>query len=284
MIIVKISGGLGNQMFQYAFGKCLGKKYGHEVKVDISWYDRTDERLYGLGVLDTPPEVASPKEIARCLFPSRIISFFAQYIRHIWRYSPRYIFEKEQFVFNETLSKEDNLYFDGYWQHYLYVNDWDTVSSSFQYTARNLKFTEELKERRLNSQSNIVIQIRGGDYINNSDVGNICDTEFFRKATSYIKEKVSDPYYLVFTDTPEYAKKVLQGLDINYGLAPRVPENPREDVELMSLCDYIITSNSTFGWWGAWLNKNPQRIIIGPKLWHRAYPNNSPIPETWIKL
>lgn len=283
MIIVKISGGLGNQMFQYAFGKSMGIITGHEIKVDISWYSRNNERVYGLDVLDNPPKIASLTEIVNVLFRSNLNRFIAKYVRPLWKHSKRYVFEKEPFIYDLTLSKDDNLYYDGYWQNPSYLKDWKNISPFFEYAPKNNDFMAKLRQEY--PDRNIVgIQIRGGDYLINTDVGLICNEEYFKKATTFMSEHVTNPLFLIFTDTPDYAAHVLKDLNINLVFVPQDIKNAIDDIKIMSQCDHVIISNSTFGWWGAWLNKNENKIVVGPKLWHRRFPDRTPLLETWIKV
>jgi hypothetical protein len=113
-----------------------------------------------------------------------------------------------------------------------------------------------------------------------------CDSEYYKRALEYITEKVSNPHFYVFSDDMQWTK---QNLDIPQPVCyvdQNSPNMGHVDMYLMSLCRHHIIANSTFSWWGAWLNKNPDKIVIAPKKWFAAAEYNSDdlIPSSWIRI
>lgn len=292
MIIVKISGGLGNQLFQYAFGRYLACQLNTFVEYDIQTIQNAKNfTKRSLGILDfnIQIDIASKKNIGKLKYFTQGI--FVRIERKLSQKLP--ILFKSYFVESGLHSEidkmyiKDNCYYDGYWQSFRYLE-----------TNRNLlieqisisKISEEDKLLLINNQINnspsISIHIRRGDYISikkNSDIFHVCSMAYYDKAIAYFKDRYINPKFHVFTDDIEWAKMNFVGNQFNFV----VGNEPAEDMILMSRCKHNIIANSTFSWWGAWLNTNEQKIVIAPKQWYIGDLNKltvNLIPDTWIRI
>lgn len=290
MVIVKLMGGLGNQMFQYALGRTLSLARGTELKLDISHYSRYPLHRYALGHLNVQETFASPRETYRAKafgwWNDTLKRYAAQKARPdawAWVRELEYRFDKQ------VLDARINCYLDGYWQSEKYFKHQEklirgdfTLKSTLD--ARSEKLAAEI--RGCNSVS---VHVRRGDYVSNSkalEVHGACPAEYYREAASMIRARVSDLHFFVFSDDPEWTRNnVRVG-----GSATYVTHNSAErnyaDLHLMSLCQHHIIANSSFSWWGAWLAVNPSKIVIAPKQWFQKAPHDTSdlIPDGWIRM
>ena len=286
MIIGKIIGGLGNQMFQYAFYKYLEYIKQNKIKLDLSLFKNYSlhngyelERVFNIG-----EKIADKDEIER--FKSKYPLFFKIENK---LFNKNIIFgtnhfKENNFYINKKIFDEKikDFYVEGYFQTYKYIEELDENLFEFQ-TKLNIK------ELELFQGEIVSIHIRGGDYVtskkDNNLFGNICTTEYYKKAIKYIKQNVENPEFIIFTNDKKYAENILQGesfkiIDWNTG------ENSFRDMFLMSQCKHNIIANSSFSWWGAWLNKNSSKIVIAPDKWFNDYKINQKniIPTNWIRM
>ncbi len=286
MIIGQIIGGLGNQMFQYAFYKYLSVNKITDLKLDLSLFENYPLRNgYELEDIFTINEqIATQDEIRN--FKSKYPLFFKIENKLL---NKNFIFGsshyKENKFYIDTKIFDENLkdfYVEGYFQTYKYIQELNQILFQFQ-----MKLSEA-EEQLL--QGNVVsIHIRGGDYItskkDNVLFGNICTSNYYKNAIEYIKNSVKDPIFLIFTNDTQYAKQLLNGenfkiVDWNSG------KESFRDMYLMSLCKHNIIANSSFSWWGAWLNKNDSKIVIAPNKWFNdnSIYQNDITPSDWIKV
>lgn len=297
MVIVKIFGGLGNQMFQYAAARRLAYKLNVELKLDISWfknrtYKRDDQkRKYSLGNFNILEEFINYNEIKFFIFPYlSILNKFEKMLYKIRRGKLLYIKEK-YFHFNpKILDLPDNIYLDGYWQNEKYFLDVKgIIINEFKVKNPILGRNKEVFEKIRLSES-VSIHIRRGDYITNPRVakklGGICDFNYFFRSIDYIGKKIKNPVFFFFSDDINWVKENFAikhpcvFIDFNNIL------NSYEDMRLMSQCKHNIISNSSFSWWGAWLNPNSNKIVIAPRKWFNDFSKNTStlIPSNWLRF
>ncbi|MCK9273189.1 alpha-1,2-fucosyltransferase [Candidatus Gracilibacteria bacterium] len=264
MIIVKISGGLGNQLFQYAFGLFLENSSKEKVLFDVSFYKKNKERKLEIEILITDRKIEVG--IFRKIF-FKILNLYYQ--------------QENAFTFVDYEKVKSKKYLDGYWQNINYINPIETDLLK-KISILNLNNSEIYSEK--NSTS---VHIRKADYVGNEDV-NICDRTYFSKAMDLIKSKTGCKTFLIFSDDISEAKEMflkneLKGCEIIF-IEPQ-KENPARDMFSMSLCQNNIISNSTFSWWSAFLNNNDKKIVISPKVWNRKALNEiNLIPKKYITL
>lgn len=286
MIIVKIVGGLGNQMFQYAYTKALHQK-GYEVKIDISAFETY--KLHGGYQLDKyniDLDISSKKENIKYYSNSLLFKV----LRKLGIETSKAIREKS-LLFNESFLKiEDNNYIEGYFQSEKYFkNIRDILIEQFSVKQELSKYTKDIKNHIKNSKNCCSLHIRRGDFVNSTNISihGVCNIEYYKKAMNYLAKKVGNMDYFIFSDDIVWVKENLK-LESAIYIDSKEKRLPHEDIYLMSLCDHNIIANSSFSWWGAWLNKNDRKIVIGPKKWFADdkldKQSKNIVCESWIKV
>jgi len=279
MVITKLMGGLSNQMFQYAIGRSLACKNQAELKLDISWFDNHTKRKYGLLAFNIIEGFASQNEVAK--FKKKGIG------KLIERFKPYYkrSIVRERYYSNKNMSKiSNNVYLEGYWQNEKYFKDAEGIIRK-EFTLKNkLKnFNNTLKQKITNVNS-VSLHIRRTDYVTTKKhVFWQCPLSYYYMAIKKIAENYNNLYIFVFSDDIEWAK---DNLKINFPVNFIEGNKDYQDLTLMSLCKHNVIANSSFSWWGAWLNNNPNKIVVAPKKWFKGQGRNTKdlIPKQWIKM
>jgi len=285
MIIIKLNGGLGNQLFQYSLGRKLSLKNNDVFKLDLSDFTADNPRSYSLGEFNIIENFASDEDINKIKK-----SGVWKLIDKLKPYCKRSAIKYQGYDFDPNILKlSGNFYLDGYWQSEKYFQDIENIIRKEITLKESLssKYTE-LIDKIKNSDS-VSVHIRRGDYITNkkfSKVYNLLDEKYYQKSVKFITEKISYPHFFIFSDDINWVKR---NIDIPYPKTFVSGENEIKNYEeliLMSLCKHNIIANSSFSWWGAWLNKNANKIVISPDKWFNDKIGNAKdlIPENWIEL
>ena len=260
--IVRISGGLGNQLFQYAFGKYLEKKFNVIVKYDIQTILNTDnftnrephiiDLVKDINLIDIKKKLEISYRFKKILIKYCKINLFKIYIEN----------DQNKLINQETVIKYN--YFDGYWQSKIYVK---TFKNEILFNDSIKKSCPEIFEHIYNCNS-CSIHIRRGDYLfkNNIKIFSKCSYEYFYNAINLMKSIDKDIKFFVFSDDINSAKKFLN--DNSFYFVNPNHSIPSIDLYLMSHCKHNIISNSTFSWWAAWLNTNQNKKVIAPYNWY----------------
>ncbi|MCK4744844.1 alpha-1,2-fucosyltransferase, partial [Candidatus Parcubacteria bacterium] len=200
----------------------------------------------------------------------------------------RLVITKEQHSHfdSKILKLIGNIYLDGYWQSEKYFKNIEN-SIRKEFTLKNdLQLKAKKLLRKIKNTESISIHIRRNDYISHKPANQyhgVCHLSYYKKAINVIIKKIDDPHFFVFSDDIDWCKK---NLKIKFPTIFVEGNKDYEDLILMSKCKHNIIANSTFSWWGAWLNNNPNKIVIAPKKWFRKKSINTKdlIPKTWIKI
>jgi len=295
MIIVKLQGGLGNQMFQYAIGRKLSILNKTELKLDLNFLlDRTPRpnftyRDYNLNIFNLKVEFATQEQIKPFVnYPDNKIK------RKIYTYlflgkNNKYINEKQPTCEPDIFKLTGNIYLDGYWQTEKYFSDIKNILyNDFTIKIPQDKKNQEIAEIIKNSNS-VSIHIRRGDYIENKQTYNVhgvCDLDYYNNCINLLLKQIENPHFFIFSDDHQWAT---ENLKLDYPIT-FVDHNDGsknyEDLRLMSQCKHNIIANSSFSWWGAWLNQNPDKIVYAPQKWFNDSSKNTKdlIPDQWIKV
>jgi len=297
MIILSLFGGLGNQMFQYACGKAIAMKLGVELKLDVSLVvDRTPRenftyRDYELAVFNINDEIATEDEV-RAYIPNLWNSTELQ--RQLYRVKrfltqKSFFREKLKFRFNEDIdSVSDNSYIYGYFQTERYFED-IRIELLERFSLRNqLDEVNALIVKQMQLENSVSIHVRRGDYTN-SAFTLLGVEDYYRKAIDFIIENVENPVFYVFTNDQEWVEDNFKALEINKSIVTvNSGSQSYKDMILMSNCKHNICANSSFSWWGAWLNTNSDNIVITPQNWFKSteYVESTYdlIPTRWMSL
>lgn len=295
MIITKILGGLGNQMFQYSAGRALAERLGVELKLDISAFDSYELRDYWLSFFNINVVSATDEEINLLAGSNRNRkkkkSFLEKFFGGRDKLPVSYFKDDPIYLFNEKFSAlPDNIYLNGYWQNQKYFNDIkEVLNKEFSLKEELSGESKEVLEK-IETSTSVSLHIRRGDYATNEKVNNIyglCTLDYYKNAIECIeKSHGNNLEVFVFSDDTAW---VNENLEINNQVTVvdhNGPERCYEDMILMSRCRHNVIANSTFSWWGAWLNSNKDKTVISPKKWFQSdkYDTSDLIPTDWIRL
>jgi len=292
MIIVKLTGGLGNQMFQYAAGCRLAQRHDVRLKLDLSNFAATapgdTPRNYALNVFQLEPHLAEQQEIADLCRPA--VKLATKLAEKILPLGMRTYYKERQFNFDpDFIRLGSNVCLEGFWQSEKYFSDIsETIQQDFalrqQLEGRNLELSVQIR-----STESVSIHVRRGDYVSNPSTGSyhgICPLIYYRLAVEYIAQKKNNINLFIFSDDPAWVRGNLQ-LHYPTTLVDHNGEsNACEDLRLMSLCRYNIIANSSFSWWGAWLNRNPGKLVVAPANWFKQQniDTSDLIPTDWHRI
>lgn len=300
MIIANIVGGLGNQMFQYACARALALEVGVPLKVTLDMFPAYASYHNGYEldrVFNLELEQATSKELANIIgrFRTPIKIRKALMSKKLAYFRGKYFILDENSDFsdgNGVLKKvhtAKSVYLQGYWQSERYFAKYDDIlRKDFTFKTNKNDIIRPLVEDI--SESNAVsLHIRRGDYVNNIKTfatHGICPMEYYSEAIAFLQKQVPNMRLFVFSDDAEWVK---ENLMVNYPsmvlINGNYGENSYIDMQLMSLCTHNIIANSSFSWWGAWLNPNPNKIVIAPKKWFANGKNSENLfPSSWMQL
>lgn len=284
MIIVHIFGGLGNQLFQYAAGRTIAQKYQQNLKLDVSAFKEYDLRDFDLAQLNTHFDIARQDEI-ELLRPSSNVAKACQYLKP----KKNRTYHREHFFhYDKSFEKiGPDVYLKGYFQSEKYFAPAaNTISQEFRIKPELLTKLGEIANSIKNTNS-VSVHIRRGDYKNTTILAlhGILDIPYYQQAIAILLRQHPDAVFYFFSDDIEWVKE-------NFNMPGAVfvsryhSHTHFEDLHLMSLCKHNIIANSSFSWWGAWLNNNPGKMVIGPKKWFNEGPKDTfdVLPANWIKV
>lgn len=274
MIITKITGGLGNQMFQYAIAESIAIKNDDKFQLDISFYPKQTLRKYELNLFHTEQNLAQPESV------------FSKIKRKLGFISKEYYVEKEIANFDKDVFNYDtNIILDGYWQNENYFKDIrDKVLKDFT-LKQDICLEVKGYLGQIKNSNSVSLHVRRGDYVQDShtnSVHGICDLDYYKRAIQYILGKVDNPIFFIFSDDIVWCKENFDFLE-NKIFVDKT-KSAIEDLELMKNCKHNIIANSTFSWWGAWLNENDDKIVVGPKIWWSSRLDKNLALDEWMKI
>lgn len=289
MIIVKLKGGLGNQMFQYAMGKNIAHVHGMQLKFDILDFPDHNQRVYALDKFNVDTQKASQDEIFNLKYQNR--NFLKKILRRAHKKSSNYIQEKDFILCKKILSINGSVYIDGYWQSEKYFKD-NKAIIQYDFSIKHpLKGKNKKYSQLISSCDSVSMHIRRGDYVSNpvaNNIHGICDTAYYKYCVDLIRQHLKLPHFFIFSDEPAWVHENIN-LDFPFTIVDHNnTENAFEDMRLMSLCQHNIIANSSFSWWGAWLNSNPHKIVIAPQRWftdkNKNIKTTNLVPDRWLRL
>lgn len=288
MITARIIGGLGNQMFQYAAGRSLSLRNNDSLKLDTRGFSQYKLHSYGLNHFNTKENFSQSEELALNQY-SNIYSKVNNFLKTNKSIK---VFKERGLAFDPRFNSiKGDIYLDGYWQTELYFKAYESViRDDFKIitppTQKNLEVLREIR-----SSTSISLHIRRGDYVNNpqtNSIHGVCSMDYYQTALQLLKAKIGNInlHIFVFSDDYEWVERNL----IIDGKVTYIKHNSSktnyEDLRLMSTCQHHIIANSSFSWWGAWLNPSAEKIVIAPKKWFQSAELDSRdiTPESWIRL
>lgn len=294
MYIIKLIGGLGNQMFQYAAAYVAAKNNNQELKIDNLYYADKSKRLhrfeyrpYALSLFDNL-QIATPKEINRFVLPR----VFNKYIYHALKYlhRDRWIYNGSQLNTYDKLINipTDDAYITGFFQKYEYIeNDISDLKRIFQFKDELPESHSGIATEIANKENAVCVVFRRGDYVNHPVLG-IVNLDFYYKAVEIIKSKLLNPVFFVFSDDISWCRANFKIQDEVFFVDQKYTGLFAGNyLQLMMLCSHFIIPNSTYPYWAALLSEhNPKKLVIAPKIWYKGqnYDRNAILPPEWIAI
>ena len=292
-IVVQLTDGLGNQLFQYAFAKALEQVAGGGVQLDVSWFPefggqlrKATPRHYGMEMYPLSLSVVPVGYAQQVIYGKGLLGRIRKAL-HVRR---SFLRERDRdFCLANLKSVPAPSVLRGFFQKAEYAESVreqllaDLALPEEQLNEANRQMIQKIKAA---GEKAVMLHIRRGDYLKSSvaAVFGCCDAEYYRRAEALVEEKAGDDIHLfVFTDDPEWVRENYKTrhqmtlVDIN-----SAADGAHLDINLMRHCAHAITANSTFSWWGAWLIANPGKCVVSPASWY-ADGRKTPglLPESW---
>ncbi len=281
MIVAKLKGGLGNQMFQYAIGRALSLNYRVPLGLDTSFYDMSSypKRQYDLGVFNIAGKVLSKNEIPALQRLVQKSKFLQKIIKHGGT--------EKSFQFDPKIFlRGSDLYLDGYWQSPKYFTGLEDIIRR-DFTLKGplpeniLVLGEEIKKT-----NSVCVHVRRGDYVGNKS-HEVVTLEYYQKGIKYISEKTSIEKIYVFSDDIKWCQEnfsfEMPTMFVDESFAGWAGEG---HMFLMSQCKNFVIANSSFSWWAAWLSNYKNKIVVCPLQWFpdRSINTSDLIPQEWVRI
>lgn len=285
MIIVRLFGGLGNQLFQYAAARSLALHHNTIVKIDPGSLKDLAGRELELQYFNIPLQIASPEEIRH--YTS--LSFFSKYFEKLIPTYKRSIYKEPHFHFDPHFFEAGaDIYLKGYWQSEKYFKNIEPVIRR-ELVIRD-EFIQHLKEKAalLQAENSVLIHIRRGDYLKKEilEYHGIMDEAYYNRAIDYVSSKTGPVKVYFFSDDIDWVKQHIR-IDYPYEfVTQQITRSAIEDFYLMTRCRHSIIANSSFSWWAAWLNNHSSKVVVAPKQWLKISGLNTKdvIPDTWYTM
>lgn len=262
MKIINLKGGLGNQMFQYAYGRAL-ELAGKKIVFNTAFFNGARSKT------DTARDF-------------KLNNFNIQ-TKAVFTDRKRPVLDFIKKILGKLKLGED-----GYWQSEKYFKKIeDSIRGEFTLKEPlDDRFTNVI--RQIENTPSVSLHIRRGDYVNDKKtkaVHDVCGLEYYEKAIDIIKAEVNNPTFFIFSDDIDWVAKNLEITSPAFWVS-NLEGKDFEELILMSKCKHNIIANSTFSWWGAWLNKNPNKIVVAPKQWftNKTSEDINILPKTWVQI
>ena len=280
MLVIKIKSGLGNQMFQYALYIALKEK-GKKVILDTTDIYKKMKSMERNTIFDV-----------FCLdhdyvINNKMYNFLKHYFFALLKKCVNNYKEVSFGNYDKNIWELNSAYINGHWQTEKYFALYrEKVLEAFA-TKQSVNMNTELGKIIQNETNcTVAIHIRLGDYTlkdNAKLYGNICNSEYYRKAINHMRSVCDNPLFIVFSNDINQAKELIAGKDLIFADC-RSEENGWIDMWMMSKCKHNIIANSTFSWWAAWLNTNENKIVIAPQKWINNMNTPDICPNNWVLL
>lgn len=289
MIVVKITDGLGNQMFQYAYAKFLEVELSKKVYLDISdinklrehnqqaqkWNRLCDKREYKLNSFSISLPIIDEQKAYEMSRQTNSKYKFINYCDLLRLLPIVYLRETDYREVGVKFTKYQDYYIEGYFFDKRYSETIGNILKREFRPKEKMQIPEEMT-RILKTKETVSLHIRRGDFLR---VGrNISEDKYYEKAIQYLKNRLGDIVLFIFSDDIEWVKANKKFEEEHFFISDK-GFSDNQELFMMSLCRHNITANSTFSYWGAWLNSNKEKVVISPKGWKKKI-----IPESWFLL
>lgn len=293
-VIVRLMGGLGNQMFQYATGLSVAEHLDVPLLLDRTFLDSRPQgmnwtaRAFELDVFRLPAVFATARQVER--LRRELESRWCRRVQRLlpWLFTPTCFVEKDTGFDPAIFQRKAPIYLEGFWQNEKYFA---AIAAALRQSLFVPKDAPSEKNAalldRIGSTRSASMHVRRGDYVTNTEAGRyhgVCSLEYYTSSAALLAEQCGVDHFFVFSDDPQWVRDNIQ---LPWPIIYVDQNNGRDahwDLYLMKHCQHNIIANSSFSWWGAWLNPSPGKTVIAPARWFRgvAAPTTDIIPSTWI--
>lgn len=297
MVIVRLWGGLGNQLFQYAFAYCRAKAINTDLILDLGFFDETNSRINKRFTKRNADIMEMNILEANSLMPTflrkKVLFLQKKNINRLIRipcYSSLHIgngfkyVKESRYKYNSKYNEKiDNVYYDGYWQSESYFKPFRKQLIE-QFIPKKISNSCLEISKRIESCNSIMLHIRRGDYVRKSFAFSnlyLLDEKYYHDSIAFISKTMDNPVFFVFSDDVDWAKERLSYLKNVFFVSGGNELTTLEEFYLMTKCKNHIVSNSTFSWWGAWLAESDNKIVLRPSKW---FGNRDIFPKEWISI
>ena len=286
MIIIKIAGGLGNQMFEYASAWALSKRLQQPLVLFVN--EKEKDRPFRLKQLKlSVKSILRPEQMSfalKVLINKQVKSLFKRLHKSNYRFEDWLYFRQLNDKFQEDFFTVDapNIFLDGYFQCESYFRDCRTeLVEQFKPSYEIEPVCKQVLEQ-IKSCNSVAVHVRRGDFQQSSHRFHYLLTgDYYRRAIAYMKERLEDPQFFWFSEDFDWIQENFGNKKEFHFVKTKTANSDIDDIMLMKNCNHIITANSSFSWWGAWLNEYDDAIRIVPD---KEFMPEGSIPETWVKL
>jgi hypothetical protein len=277
MVIVRLMGGLGNQMFQFAAARATSLRTGAELKLDLTWFDEegsrvTPRREYALEPFGLAVARASEAEVGRLMRTSLL------------RRRPRILVDPD-LRFDPRVLRADDVRLMGYWQSERYFADQAAaIRRDFELPRPGGELARAIAE-----SDSVSVHVRRGDYASDRQIEaelGVLPAEYYEAAIADLTETLGEARFFVFSNDPAWCEANLR-IDGAHTFVTHEPgARAHDDLLLMSLCRHHVVANSSFSWWGAWLGEQPGSTVIAPRRWFLTprFDTRDLVPERWLRI
>lgn len=276
-------------MFQYAAGRSLSLERQIDFCLDFDCPYKHIKYKYELDKFNIEPKFAGYRQLLYSKPKTKLLKRI--YLLLGKSIEARLVKEKKDFQYDPSFFEvEDNSYLSGFWQTEKYFLKYaEQIRKDFSFALEPDKENSTIL-KQIRSLNSVSIHIRRGDYVNFADtnaVHGVCSPQYYTTAVELIRNKVNEPLFYFFSDDIPWVKENLKfaGITATYIDHNKSPKS-YEDLRLMQNCRHNIIANSSFSWWGAWLNNNPDKIVVVPDKWMNipGLDTNDLIPEKWTRI
>jgi hypothetical protein len=292
MIVSHLLGGIGNQMFQYASGRSLAAHLNQTFFLDVSSFDFYP--LHQGFELESVFNIVAKQSTSlsiRQLLGWRSSSLAIKVLRRSqfsFLRGSHLVVEPHMNFWSPFFNAHPNTYLYGYWQSEKYFKSVESIIRKDFSFKKPLNAKSEALAQKITSVNAVSLHVRRGDYVTDSKtvkIMSLCQPAYYQRGISYIAERVTSPVFFVFSDDIEWTR---QHIEIDYPciyIDHNCNQDSYMDMQLMSLCKHHIIANSTFSWWGAWLNPSIEKIVVAPSIWFKDGSVDADlIPVNWVRL
>ncbi|HRI79611.1 MAG TPA: alpha-1,2-fucosyltransferase [Cyclobacteriaceae bacterium] len=298
MIIVRLRGGLGNQLFQYAAGRALADYHKTELALDLYTYTRHPYRKYELSKFRIEAREATRKEVHQFTGSNPIIRYLNK--RENYMHCPAVFAQPHYHFYEDFFSLPADIYLSGYWQSEKYFEPSAAVIRNQFVPVEPLDEKNLQLKALMESENSVAVHVRRGDYASQANYTSffgLLQKDYYDHAITTIHSMVDGPKFYFFSDSPDWCRETFTGMNVTV-IDHNIGGDAFKDLVLMASCKHNIIANSTFSWWSAWLNSHQEKKVIAPDTWFRTnflakkepvyasrfYNTKDLIPASWTKL